>query len=446
MFPALRLNAMRRRARSKLNGPPSANYGRTKRGNLNLDSCKAATGSGHDDFVAEAARRDDKKKRAHDDQSHGVGPQVAKSRTAENDAARDVNEICGRNQVADRVEQGGNGFAREDVAGEKHARKNGEKSELHGFGLRIRLAGDENTERESGEQIRQRQSGEQHNVAVNGNEEHKAHEKEDEAKFEKADAEIGQQFSEKKAERFHGRDKELFECAALFFADDGKGGEKGGDVEKHDGGEAGKEEIGRTRIGIEEQLGAHVHGEGSAVGEDAVERFVEADGVGDVDGLSCDGGVRAVNENENLRAHVVEQAIGIVHGYFDAHARFARDNHVVEVVIVFDVADDVKCVGVFQAVEQLAAFATVVGVVDDGVDLPDVGVNGEAEQEHLQERHREGEKERARVAAHVQRFLIKDGAETAEKVTHGRPPARIDDCMSIERRRPRGLRRADGFP
>ncbi len=129
-----------------------------------------------------------------------------------------------------------------------------------------------------------------------------------------------------------------------------------------------------------------------------------------------------------MRAHIVEQAVRVIDGDFDAHARLAGDDQIVQIMIILNVAEDVKGVGVFQAVNELAAFTAAIRVVNDGIDLADVGVHAVAEQEHLEQRHGQREEERARIAAHVKSFFIKDGAETAKDVMHGRPPAALDAC------------------
>jgi len=71
----------------------------------------------------------------------------------------------------------------------------------------------------------------------------------------------------------------------------------------------------------------------------------------------------------------VQKAVGIVDWDFDSDSRFAGDDQIVQVMIVIDVLDDVKGVGVPETVQELAAFAAAIDVVHDGVDLADVGVN-----------------------------------------------------------------------
>jgi hypothetical protein len=110
----------------------------------------------------------------------------------------------------------------------------------------------------------------------------------------------------------------------------------------------------------------------------------------------------------------MEQKVAIMQGDFHSGAGFAGDDEIVQIVVVFDVTQDVKGIRVFQAVDELAAFAAAVGVINNGVDLADVGVHAEAQEKHLEQRHGEGKEECAGIAAHMQSFLIKDGAETSE--------------------------------
>ncbi len=90
--------------------------------------------------------------------------------------------------------------------------------------------------------------------------------------------------------------------------------------------------------------------------------------------------------------------------------------------------EDMKGVGIFQAVEEFTAFAAAVGVVNDGVDLADVGIDAETEHDHLQERNHKRKKERRGITPDVEDFFVKNSAETAEEIRHGRPRARLDAC------------------
>src|SRR5260370_18257571 len=53
-----------------------------------------------------------------------------------------------------------------------------------------------------------------------------------------------------------------------------------------------------------------------------------------------------IDKDEDLRAHIVEQAVGGIDGDFDADARLAGDDQIVQVVIILNVVEDVKGVGV----------------------------------------------------------------------------------------------------
>src|SRR6516225_10464531 len=138
-------------------------------------TCGTPRISRRNDFIVEAARGNDEEQRTHQEQCHSVPPEMAPSGAPKNDAAGDVDEIGGGNEEADGVEKLGHGFARKDVSGEKDARKNGEKRELHGLRLRGGFTGNQNADRERDEDVRKRQEGQQEHVPVNRHEKQEAH-------------------------------------------------------------------------------------------------------------------------------------------------------------------------------------------------------------------------------------------------------------------------------
>src|SRR6266571_699305 len=351
---------------------------------------------------------------------------MSESGAAEDYAAGDVDVIAGGNEITDDVKDRRHSLARKDVTRKEDAGEKSEKGKLNGFGLRVGFAGNQNADGKRNEKIRKRKECENQHAAVDGNLKDEAHEGEDQAEFRKTDCEIRKQLAEEQSHGADGSDEKLFEGAALLLADNGEGGQERGDVEQQNGGEAREKEIRRARVGIEEQLGAHVHRKGGAILQNAAERLIETDRGGDVDSLAGDGRVRTVDEDEDLGAHVVEEAVGIIHRNLDADAGLGGNDGVVEVAIVIDVTHDMKRVGVSQPIHQFAALAAAVEVQDHGIDLTDVGVNTETKHNHLQQRNDEGKEKRRGVTADMQDFLIKDSAETAEEVTHGRPPAALD--------------------
>src|ERR1700730_687774 len=113
-------------------------------------------------------------------------------RPTENDAASDVDEVAGRDEITDGFEQEGHGLPRKDVAREKYARENGEKGELHGLSLRVGFAGNENAERQGDENIGQGKNCEEPNAAMNRHAENKTNARQDQAKLEETDCKIGE--------------------------------------------------------------------------------------------------------------------------------------------------------------------------------------------------------------------------------------------------------------
>src|SRR2546429_4755889 len=155
-----------------------------------------------------------------------------KAGATQDDPAGDVDVIAGGNEIADDVEDRGHGLARKDVAGEKDAGEKGEEGELDGFGLRVGFAGDENADGKRNEKIGERKERKNQYVAVDGNLKDEAHEGENQAELGKTDGEIGKELAEKKTHGADRRDEQLFERAALFFANDGESREKSGDVKQ----------------------------------------------------------------------------------------------------------------------------------------------------------------------------------------------------------------------
>ena len=80
--------------------------------------------SRHDDFVLEAAGGDDQENGADREEGEAVGPEMLDACAAKDDAARDIDEIGGRDEVADRFEEGWHSFARENITGEENTRQN----------------------------------------------------------------------------------------------------------------------------------------------------------------------------------------------------------------------------------------------------------------------------------------------------------------------------------
>ena len=155
---------------------------------------------------------------------------------AQDDAAGDVDVIAGGNEIADDVEDGGHGLAREDVPRKENAGEKGQEGELDGLGLGVGFAGDENADGKRNEKIGERKERENQDVAVNGNLKDEAHEGENQTELGKTDGEIGKQFAEKKTHGADRRDEQLFERAAFLLPDDGERGEKSGDVQQENSG------------------------------------------------------------------------------------------------------------------------------------------------------------------------------------------------------------------
>src|SRR5450432_320529 len=138
-------------------------------------SVKRVRPSGHDDFVLEAAGGEDEQYGAHGEKGEGVDPEMLDSGAAEDDAASDVDEIAGGDEIAEDAEEQRHGFAREDVTGKENAGQDGDERKLHGFALGACFAGDENAERQRHEDVGERKKREQQHAAVDGHLKNETH-------------------------------------------------------------------------------------------------------------------------------------------------------------------------------------------------------------------------------------------------------------------------------
>ena len=205
------------------------------------------------------------------------------------------------------------------------------------------------------------------------------HDGEDEAEFSEAENAVGNHLADHEAEGGDGCHGELLEGAALAFAHEAEGDEQDDHDLQENGDEAGDEEVRRASGGVVEDGGADLDGHLRGA-EDAVEGLFEGDSGGGVDGLAGDGGVGAVDEDEDGGGGAALELAGVVVGNFDCDARFACAHGGVHVGVRLDGEGEAEGVGCGEAFEELAALLGVGFVENDGGDLADVGVDCEAEE------------------------------------------------------------------
>src|SRR4029077_16006727 len=207
----------------------------------------------HDDFVLESSRGDQQQERSHCEKSQRIGPQMDNRGAAQDHPAGNIDKISRRNQIAQREEKLGHGFQRENVTGEKDTWQNRQKRQLHGFRLRVGLAGNQNSQRQRNKNVRQRQDGQQDYVAVNRHAKCEAHERQNHAQFKKSDAQIWQQFAQQQSHRPNRRDEQLFQRPTLFFPHDRKCRQERGHIQQQNRRKSRQKKIRRTRIRVEQQ-------------------------------------------------------------------------------------------------------------------------------------------------------------------------------------------------
>ena len=191
----------------------------------------------------------------------------------------------------------GHGFARENVARKENTGQNRQESELHGFGLRCGLAGDEDSERQRGEEVGQREKREQDHAAVN-----RDPEDENACRSESGRARRNRRQDREASlprSRPNGRTGVTKSCSSVprsFSRTMENAVRNVVTLSSIMAVRPGRKKLGERESGLKSILGRISTAMKCAVGEHTTQRFVEADGVADVDRLSCDGRVGAVDQ------------------------------------------------------------------------------------------------------------------------------------------------------
>src|SRR5262249_39023547 len=175
----------------------------------------------------------------------------------------------------------------------------------------------------------------------------------------------------------------------------------------------------RRHAGVEGNLGPGLHGERLSGPWDAqrpFQRLAQRDGVGDVHRLAGHRGFRAVNQDQRVGRFARQQIARVIGRNLDAYARPPGDDFTVQFFVRRDAADDLEVVGIDEAVEEAAALLRPGGVVYDRRDVAHVGVDRKADQEKLHRRYEDGEEQRHRVAANVNRFFAQHRDQAGERV------------------------------
>ena len=249
---------------------------------------------------------------------------------------------------------------------------------------------------------------------------------------------------------------ELFEGAALPLANDGEGGQHDGHDLDEDREHTWDQEVGGTRVRIEENLGAGLDRKGLALRCNrtcSLDRFPQGDGVGDIERLIGYGGFRPVDKDEKTGRLPGQQSARIVRGDVQPDARDSVDDRLVESLFRLNGEDDLEVVRIDKTIEQSPTLLGSGSIEHDRPHISDIGVDGETDHEHLQKGNEDGHEEGHRVAADVNRLFPQDRERAAEWVSSsvsqhrlavGGPPItphRSPSCAprSASRRHLRGL-------
>src|SRR5581483_2788353 len=240
----------------------------------------------------------------------------------------------------------------------------------------------------------------------------------------------------------------LLHGADLLLADDRHGGEDQGDGHDDVGDHAGHEVVAAVEVGIEPDAGARhdLRGRrgdraGGASRQDAGILAVRRDGAGEPGnerpGVARDEGrgvgVRAVDQDLNFGG-TAAQDVALEAGE-DAHdgLGFAAVEGALHVLLAGGLDDDVEPAGALEAGAQLARKRGAVHIHPGDAGVVDVEIDGEAEDQQLDEGREEEEDAHARLAQGLDEFLTQDDSNAlphrlCHLLTHFARRQPKDDC------------------
>ena len=366
--------------------------------------------------------------RAHEEEREGLGPEHADSRAAQEDAADDLGVVAQGDGVGHELDRRRHVVDREDEAREvdhRHHRPEGRTH--HGLLLVLHEGGDQEAEAEGAEDEEGGEGEKERERAPQGHAEAEDGDRGGEAHLEKADEGEGEELPHEQLPRPDRGDDDLLEGADLLLPhhphrgeqhghDHEDHGEHGGDVEppalevrvvedaRDEDGLAGARCGGRAGAPAALlHLGAQLAGEGRGVAE----RDVGGGGVAAVhDQLDASGAPRGEGGAEALTHD--EPELGL-----------RGDEPAVHLAGALRGAHDLEVARLDEAAHQVAARRAAVLVDEDGRDVGDVGVHGEAEDEDLHDRGHEDDRDHPSVSADLEELLDDD----APQDVHVRPPA-----------------------
>jgi hypothetical protein len=159
-------------------------------------------------------------------------------------------------------------------------------------------------------------------------------------------------------------------------------------------------------------------GAGAAeAGEGAAEIAVQdglGQGVHGGDGRADGGGVGRVRLDEDGGGLAAEEVAGEIFGDVDDELDLAELQEALGLGFGGGFADDLEVVGVPERPDEGAGERALVGGAQGGRQVPGVGIDGETEEDELEQRNADHHQEGHAVALHLDEFLEDDGPEAVE--------------------------------
>jgi len=357
-----------------------------------------------------------------EEQEHRLAPEHIETDALEEDALESGDEVAGRDDAGDLLDDEGHVLDGVHEAGQQErGQETGHHAGLEGEQLRPGDGGKEDAPAEGAKEEEGAEGGQQPEAAVQGDAEDADAEDEGDGHVGHAEDEVGEEFAEQQFGGADGGGEQLLHGAGFPLAGDGERGEERGDDHEDDSDQAGDDEVFGFEFVVVEDPDSRIEGHFEFAHSAGAQSLVaQVRGVCDHHGLGIAGGDRG---RVGIGAIEKELDLGLLAAGEGTRVT-ARDDDAQEEAAVVDLdfhgavaavlPGDGEVARAAEALDEGAAFGSLVEIVDGGGNPVDIEGEGIAEQEQHRDRHKERCDQAADIAQNVEGLLAEDRAEPPE--------------------------------
>ena len=279
----------------------------------------------------------------------------------------------------------------EEVAGKEDRGEEDEEGHLHRLELILGDGGKHDAHGQIGQNKNKRGGEKERDAAQDGHAEHEMGHDEDEAELNVADENVGRDFPDQNLEgpRWHG--EQVFHRAAFPLARDGEAGDHDHGHGEDDAHEARDDVVLRVDLRIIKRVDLHIEGSGGVfeIGERAFEIVLQGgveNAVDGADGIPGRDGIGGVGLDQDRGAVAAQEVPRKVFWDVDDEEGVAALERLFPLGLGFAQLDEIEIGGVLERVKNGAAMRAVIGEQHFGGEMARVHIDGEAEENELEQR------------------------------------------------------------